>query len=484
MLAMHDAPSPATFTASAAAPLRSWRLKRGERIVLAVVLAALVVFGFVHERRTALRNQPMTDLGVFACAAWAVASDANLYAISDWHGWHYHYPPLMAILMRPFAHPLPEPFPELSPGVARTAANTPWGYNLTGVSSQYCPLGARNARFFWIVAGWYLLSVALLLLSLHTLACGLEGAPLSDGPPEEAVVRRRWWLRRLLPMLIVVTSIGSELSRGQVDLTLLAAISFALYFAVRGRPWVAGICLVFPACVKLFPALLGFWPLWRRRWTMIGGMMAGALLGLVAIPARTVALYRDWVNVLLLPGLGAGNDASRAAELTGMNSTDNQSLLAFIHNWSHRGMTLEARRQPASAAARAAAALAGLAMLAAACWAARWRRNENTRSAYGFAGMLTGIMLLMSPVTHSFYLVLLIPLLMALVDSGLDVRITPRHRCALATILGLFWIVDLIIRLVPKNGVVPTLGLPTLTVLMLLTAGAWMLHGDTKGSDA
>ncbi len=458
--------------------------------MLAVVLAALVIFGFVLERRTALRNQPMTDLGVFACAAGAVASDANLYAISDWHGWHYHYPPLMAILMRPFAHPLPEPLPEISPGAARTAANTPWGYNLTGVSSQYCPLGARNARFFWIVAGWYLLSVALLLLSLHTLACGLEGARLSDGPPEDAVLRRRWWLRRLLPMLIVVTSIGSELSRGQVDLTLLAAIAFALYFAVRGRPWVAGLCLVFPACVKLFPALLGFWPLWRRRWAMIGGMLAGALLGLIAIPAlvcgptRTVALYRDWVNVLLLPGLGAGSDASRAAELTGMNSTDNQSLLAFIHNWSHRGLTLEARRQPASAAARAAAALAGLAMLAAACWAAGRRRTENRRAAYGFAGMLTGIMLLMSPVTHSFYLVLLIPLLMALVDSGLDAGITPRRRLTLATILGLFWVVDLIIRLVPKNGVVPTLGLPTLTVLMLLTAGAWMLHNDTRGSDA
>lgn len=487
---MHEASPPATFTASVATPRQRWRFTHGERIVLAIVLAAILIFGVVLERRTALRNQPMTDLGVFACAAWSVATDANLYAISDWHGWHYHYPPLMAILMRPFAHPLPEPYLELPPGVARTTANTPWGYSLPGSASQYCPLGARNARFFWIVAGWYLLSVAMLLLALQALACGLEGAQLRDGPPVDAVPRRHWWLLRLLPMVIVVTSIGAELARGQVDLALLAAIAFALYFAVRGRPWVAGLCLVFPPCVKLFPALLGFWPLWRRRWAMLGGMLAGAALGLAVIPAlaigpaRTVALYRDWVRVLLLPGLGAGADGSRAQELTEMKGTDNQSLLAFFHNWSHRGSTMEERRQPATSAARAAVALAGVVMLATVCRAARWRRNENARATYGFVGLLIGIMLLLSPVTHSFYLVLLIPLLMALVDSGMDVRVTPRRRWTLMTILGVFWTVDLIIRLVPRNGVVWALGLPVLSVFMLLVAGGWLLRSDTAETAA
>src|ERR1035437_690491 len=124
MFAIHNAPPPATITTSAATLRQRWSFTRGERIVLAIVLAAILIFGFVLERRTALRNQPMTDLGVFACAAWSVATDANLYTVSDWHGWHYHYPPLMAILMRPFAHQLPEPYPELIPDRKSTRLNS------------------------------------------------------------------------------------------------------------------------------------------------------------------------------------------------------------------------------------------------------------------------------------------------------------------------------------------------------------------------
>ncbi|MEI7436885.1 MAG: glycosyltransferase family 87 protein [bacterium] len=483
---MHDTSPPVSSMTSAVRLRDSWRFTSGERLLLAIMLLAILVFGGVLERRTALRNQPMTDLGVFACAARAVATGVNLYSVGDWHGWHYHYPPLMAILMRPFAHPLPEPCPELPPGVLRNTTNTPWGYELQGMESQYCPLSARNAHFFGIVAGWYLFSIALLLLAVHALACGLEGARLRDGLPPVGAVRRRWWLRRLMPMLIVVTSIGAELSRGQVDIVLLAAIAFALYFAVRGRHLAAGLCLIFPACVKLFPVLLGLWPLWRRHWAMLGGMLAGATLGLIVIPAlaigpaRTVALYQEWVHVLLLPGLGASADDTRDRELTEMNSTDNQSLLAFFHNWSNYGRTLEERgSHPAAPAARVAVAVSGALLLAAACWAARWRRHENARASYGFAGLLTGIMLLLSPVTHSFYLVLLIPLLMTLVDFCLDNRATPRLQLMLAAILGVFWVVDLTIRLVPRDGVVWSMGLPVLCVLMLLAAGAWLLRGDT-----
>jgi len=48
---------------------------------------------------------PMTDLGVFTTAAWAVRNGDNLYEVKDWHGWHYHYPPTWAILMAPLANP-------------------------------------------------------------------------------------------------------------------------------------------------------------------------------------------------------------------------------------------------------------------------------------------------------------------------------------------------------------------------------------------
>jgi hypothetical protein len=55
---------------------------------LVLVLSAVLGFGAMIERRTALRAQPMTDLGNPIFAAWAVYSGENLYTISEWHGWH------------------------------------------------------------------------------------------------------------------------------------------------------------------------------------------------------------------------------------------------------------------------------------------------------------------------------------------------------------------------------------------------------------
>ena len=110
----HTVPmKPVTQPLSHRPPSNSWRFHRSERIGLALGLVVVLAFGAQHERRTALRSRPMTDLGVFACAAWAVRSGDNPYTVSDWNGWHYHYPPLTAILMAPLAHPLPDPAPTL-----------------------------------------------------------------------------------------------------------------------------------------------------------------------------------------------------------------------------------------------------------------------------------------------------------------------------------------------------------------------------------
>ena len=86
-----------------------WRFTRAERIWLSISLLVILAFGANLEQRTALRRAPMTDLGVFSCAAWAVHHGDNVYRITDWHGWHYHYPPALAILFRPLEHPLPRP---------------------------------------------------------------------------------------------------------------------------------------------------------------------------------------------------------------------------------------------------------------------------------------------------------------------------------------------------------------------------------------
>lgn len=477
---------PVTQPLSHRPPSNSWRFHRSERIGLALGLVVVLAFGAQHERRTALRSRPMTDLGVFACAAWAVRSGDNPYTVSDWNGWHYHYPPLTAILMAPLAHPLPDPAPTL-PREQRTRANTPWGYELAG-DSQYYPLGPENVRFFFIIAVWYLLSVTALFLSLHALGAALEGRRMAEGPPDDPRARQAWWARRLLPMLICLPAIGTVLARGQMELMLVLAISLALYAASRKRDVTAGLLLALPACVKLFPGLLLAWPLWRRRWRMLAGAMAGLVLGLMVIPVvalgptRTVTLYRTWVEVLVLPGLGQGSDTSRATELTGMNATDNQSLLTFVHNWSHRSLPLDERPREASPAARlgtlavCAAAFAGVLALAG------FRRQDTARGPFLFVGLLTGVMFLASPVTHAYYFVLLLPLLMALTDAFLEAPPASPTRRWLIAAGAFFLLIEIIGRLPGSKPLVRDLGFPLLTLLTVLAAGAALWWRDARRS--
>ena len=155
---------------------RAWRLGRGERIGLGLGFCFILAFGINLEYRTALRRIPMTDLGVFATAAWAVRSGDNLYTVCDWHGWHYQYPPTLAILFTPLAQPVPKRPSTLSPGEKRTEMNTPWGYEIESHRHFY-GLHEQNSRFFSIVAVWYLFSIALIarrLLGKHPMA--------ADGP--------------------------------------------------------------------------------------------------------------------------------------------------------------------------------------------------------------------------------------------------------------------------------------------------------------
>src|SRR5690349_20441760 len=75
---------------------RGWRLSRCERSWLLAGALGLVIFGAVLEKRTALRHQPMTDLGAFSCQAWAAWHGGDIYGMTDWHGWHCQYPPAFA----------------------------------------------------------------------------------------------------------------------------------------------------------------------------------------------------------------------------------------------------------------------------------------------------------------------------------------------------------------------------------------------------
>lgn len=457
-----------------------WCLTRSERVGLAVVLCAILAYGIVLEFRTALRRAPMTDLGVFACAAGAVRSGDNIYGIFDWHGWHYQYPPTLAILFTPLAHPQPAPITLLQPGVPRTGDNTPWGYHIDA-RSQYYGLHEQNVRFFWIVAVWYLISVGLIVFSAHALACVLEGSGLRTPPPTEARARRRWWWLRTLPLLVCAGSLGTDLSRGQVDVLMLAAIAGGLYLISARQEFNAGLCLSFPATVKLFPPFLLLYPFWRRRWRMSAGIVGGLILALAVLPAitlgpkRTVELYRNWIDVLAKPALGHGTDTSRAKELTGMTATDNQSLLAFFHNWKHHKLPRMERPPEAAPSERYAVYVVGVLMLLGVGVVSGIRRQDKPPDLLIIAGLLVGLAFVVSPIVHNYYYLVLLPLVAALLDCSLPDDSGRALNRKLLAVLAIFTVGDMLARLPGIGNHLRDFGVPLLTMVAMMCAGATVL---------
>jgi len=253
---------------------------------------------------------------------------------------------------------------------------------------------------------------------------------------------------RWLPALLCITSIGTEFSRGQVDVIMLLAVCAGLYLAAQGWGLMAGMCLSIPAVIKLLPPLILLLPFWSRRWRVLYGIALGLALSMVVIPvaklgvAGTLTAYQNWVTVLVKPGLGGRRDTTRAQELTNINSTDNQSLLAFIHNWTYHDLTRGRRPAQATPAARVAAlALGGSALLAFA-GVIGFRRHRSSRELVIIAGILIGLVFVVSPMVHNYYYLMLLPLLAGLVDECLDQTSRRRLNRGIIGALGFFLLID------------------------------------------
>jgi len=277
-------------------------------------------------------------------------------------------------------------------------------------------------------------------------------------------------------------SLGTDLSRGQVDIAMLAIIACALYLAARGREWVSGLCLAIPAAVKLFPPFLLLYPFWRRRWRMAAGVVLSLALGLAVVPAavfgprHAVEVYQTWFEVLAKPALGTGSDRSRAAELTDMSATDNQSLLAAIHNWQYLDMPRGARPGQCAPAARVAVYVIGILALLGIGFAAGWRRNDPPRALLILAGMLIGLALVVSPIVHNYYYLLLLPLVAALLDHHWSQQ--PEHRGLLRLLpwpLVMFLVIDILTRLPGIGPWLRDIGGPVMSVVVLMAAGVRVL---------
>ena len=226
------------------------------------------------------------DVQVFFRAGWAVWTGYPLYAITDHHGWTYHYPPTFALFMGPFANPLAN-YPR------------PW---------WALPFPAA-------VVVWYLINSACLLLALHVWANVLERQrPM----PARAGLLQGAWLLRLGPLFALLPFIGDGLARGQPTpiLLLLVVVFFALY--VEKRMPAAAFAFSLAITIKIFPLVLAIIPLLRRDWKFMfwaAGWGVVLLIGLPAIclgPTTALELYRTMFTEHLA-GIVTGEMSSKIA---------------------------------------------------------------------------------------------------------------------------------------------------------------------------
>jgi hypothetical protein len=416
---------------------RAWR--RG-----GVLLALLVLLlGIGVERRLAFLPRRMGDLDVFLRTAWAVRAGQDIYQVVDANGWHYHYPPLFAILMTPLA--------DAPPGADRTGM-LPYPVS---------------------VAAWFTISIFCLVLAVLVLGRALLPTPPDSG--QQRMVNRRRALLCVLAVIACFPPIGLTLFVGQVNLLLLLLICGLAAAVLRGRRGEAGLWLAGAICLKLIPAFLLIYPVWRRDRRCLLGCGLGLVVGLGVVPAevfgpaRAWSYAREWTNVLILPGVGLGNDRSRADELIDVTATDSQSLLTIGHNLLHPDPATRPTR--ASAAVRGTTLLLG-GLLTLLTLVAAGRRARSGPEEVLVLGALVLVMLFVSPVCHRHYFCLAVPVVMGLVVASR----TWQEEGRLDRTLSWLFAVNVIANALPLiNGLemLRDMGLPLAAALLLWV---WSVH--------
>ena len=361
-----------------------------------------------------------TDFGVYARAAHVALRGGDIYAPStcDDNGWHYAYPPTLAVL----AAPLADPF-----------TGEPRGWALPYAVS---------------VALWYALSVGCLAAAAHRFAA----AALPDALPGS----RRWWYARTGPFMVCLGPVGFTLARGQVNLIVVAAWALGFAAMTNRRPLRAGLWLALAVAVKAIPGIVALYPVVRRDWrTTLAGAM-GLVVWLIGVPALVYGVGGAWranvefVSVVLAPGALGGGDQTRAAELTNTTATDSVSFQAVIHYWRNRaavergtpnlsenyahwslgGFALAdhpANANPAATADAASRQLhwlvsGAMLLLTLAVGVRRLGRSVAPADALVYVGCLAVVMLLMTPVSHAHYYCYAHPLVVGLWCRGVLAR--------------------------------------------------------------
>jgi hypothetical protein len=331
----------------------------GKVVLVGLAFLFVVGQGYMMVLR-ATKAFKQTDLTVYLTAAESVLRGGeDLYQITNERGWNYVYPPLFAVVMVPFA----------------------------------------TLSLFWAAVTWYVLSVVLAAWAVRMSV---------------AMVREEWsdaggWLLYVLPPCLVGWPLVSALGRGQATVLLLWLVVAALSYYWKGREIIGAAFLAGAVMLKVFPAILLAYFVWRRRWRFLVATLMGIALGAFVLPAaalgwqRNLLLLQEWVRVVAGPALSVGSAGGTThiySQLLDPILSRNQSLQAVL--WRLIG----------SPAGPIVAAVIAVGMMAAMMVVGRKRhaQGELLIVCAAFAWMLV-----IPPVSENHYFILLLTPLAALV---------------------------------------------------------------------
>ncbi len=411
-----------------------------ETVLVSILFFFLLFFADIVQIRSAFLTRVMGDADCFFRAGWAAKVGKSIYEVTDPNGWHYNYPPLFAIAMIPLADPPP------------------------GVSREGCLPYPISISIF------YKVSLLSLFLGVFSLARAYEKQfPLVF----ENFSVRKWYYLRIFAIVVCLSPIAHTLMRGQVNLFLLMMICLAISFQISNRSFLSGVMIAGSICLKVFPVFLLIVPVWRKDYKQFAGCVVGLILGLVVIPVsvmgveKTKTAYSDFYNVLIGPSLGISGDNTRGVELTNLNSTDNHSVLAFLHGIEHPDFS----KKPAkpSLVIKIVQILMSILFLGWLLWSKGVPQKGSAMEDAHFLALATLLMVLICPVSHSQYFVLALPLVMSLlVFSWFD---SARVISPWLGILFLFYIVANLLPLLPIFENIKRMGVMFVPNFILMVYG-------------
>jgi hypothetical protein len=263
------------------------------------------------------------------------------------------------------------------------------------------PLGLlpyRAALPFWVAGNAFL--VAWVFRALERVL----GLPL---PP----------IAKLAGFLLVYRLVEGDFANGNANVLVLAIVLLAFDLARRGREALGGGALALAALAKVSPILVVPWVLYRGRWRMLAGVLAGLVLLGAVLPA------------LVLGPAGAGRAWSAWAEMT-IGTLDptappdprgyepGQSLRALVHRLlrhsdatahDDEAVSVHIADIPRPAADLVYIAAAGVVLIG--LLAAWWRRAPGLRLGWqaGEVAAACAAAALLAPLSRKAHFVLLWP---------------------------------------------------------------------------